>query len=61
MYTYQRRTRFDMRPYVLGEDLTDVVVGHGDVVEEGGMIGDNKGTKYYVSKSDFIKYYELGD
>jgi hypothetical protein len=35
---YRKKALQDMRPYVLGEDLTHVSVSENDTPEEGGMI-----------------------
>lgn len=59
---YQRRGLAEMRPYVLGEDLTGVTINHTDVLEEGGMIAKNPNDhndKWYVSKKYFEDNFEL--
>ena len=51
-----------MRPYVPGEDMTDIYVFKGDTVEEGGMIAmhpQDAEYKWYVPKHVFLQQYEM--
>ncbi len=50
-----------MRPYVVGEDLTNVSVSIEDTPELGGMIaiGADNDARWYVSKTFFEENYEL--
>lgn len=53
-----------MRPYILGEDMTDVSVCSEDVLEAGGMIAVNENDPkdiWYVSKDFFLANYELAE
>jgi len=50
-----------MRPYVPGEDLSDISVNKEDTPEEGGMIArnsDNHEDQWYVAKAYFAAHYE---
>ena len=49
----------EMRPYLLGEDLTGVSVSEEDTPELGGMIarGADNGAQWYVSKGFFQLNY----
>jgi len=60
---YKKKTIQPMRPFVLGEDLTDVSVSVEDTPEEGGMIavGADNDARWYVSKIFFEDNYELAD
>ena len=54
------QTQF-MRPYIPGEDLSEVSVSAEDTPEEGGMIAinrDNPKDKWYIAKDFFEKNYE---
>lgn len=57
---YRKKTTQAMRPYIPGEDLTDISVSVEDTPEEGGMIaiGADNGAKRYVSKTFFQENYE---
>lgn len=49
-----------MRPYIPGEDLTNISVWEGDKLEEGGMIAINPSNpkdKWYVAKKFFQENY----
>jgi hypothetical protein len=58
---YRKTAIQEMRPYVLGEDLTGMSVSEEDTPEVGGMIvrGSDNGACWYVSKEFFNKNYEL--
>jgi len=50
-----------MRPYIPGEDLTEVSVSDEDTPEHGGMIAvniDNPKDQWYIAKKFFIANYE---
>ena len=50
-----------MRPYVVGEDLTDITVGENDLVGEGGMIAINATEvckDWYIPKAFFDSNYQ---
>jgi hypothetical protein len=54
---YKRKGLSEMRPYVVGEDLTGISVSQADTPEEGGMIArnpKNHADQWYVAK----KYFE---
>lgn len=58
---YRKTTIQEMRPYILGEDLTGISINPEDTPEEGGMIArnaDNHKDQWYVSKAFFEKNYE---
>jgi hypothetical protein len=58
---YRKVATEEMRPYVLGEDLTGVSVSQEDTPEEGGMIArntDNHVDQWYVAKDFFAKNYK---
>lgn len=53
---YKRKGLSEMRPYVLGEDLSGISVSGEDTPEEGGMIARNPANhddQWYVSKAYF--------
>ena len=56
---YRKPALQPMRPYVLGEDMTDISVSVEDTPELGGMIaiGADNNAKWYVSKTFFDKMY----
>ena len=59
---YQKKARQPMRPYIPGEDLTNVSVNKEDTPEVGGMIAfnpDNPEDRWYVAKRYFEENYEL--
>lgn len=61
MKLYRKKILQPMRPYVPGEDLTDVSVSDEDTPEEGGMIAVNPGDDtdlWYISKEFFVANYE---
>lgn len=54
---YKRKGLSEMRPYIVGEDLTGISVSKEDTPEEGGMIARNPKNhedQWYVAK----KYFE---
>lgn len=57
---YRKKSVQPMRPYVVGEDLTNVSVSEEDTPEEGGMIaiGSDNGAMWYISKTFFNLNYE---
>lgn len=61
---YKKTSLQEMRPYILGEDLTGISVNKEDTPEEGGMIARNtKNPKdqWYVAKKFFNDNYEYAD
>ena len=62
---YQRKGLSEMRPYVSGEDLTDIGVGVGLVpISDMGMIARDPlkpADQWYVSRKQFEMYYELAE
>ena len=58
--TYRKIATQQMRPYVVGEDMTGIFVSDEDVLEEGGMIArnnDNPKDMRYVGKDFFNSNY----
>lgn len=58
---YRRTGLSEMRPYVVGEDLTGISVGETDIPEEGGMIArnpKNHADQWYVAKKYFHENLE---
>lgn len=58
---YRRKGLSEMRPYKVGEDLTNISVNKEDTPELGGMIArnpDNHADQWYVSKAYFEKNLE---
>ena len=47
-----------MRPYIVGEDLTKVHVRASDTVEEGGMIAKSKNELWYIPPEIVENNYE---
>lgn len=61
---YQKTKTQPMRPYIPGEDLSDVSVSEEDTPQEGGMIArnpDNHQDQRYVAKDFFEDNYENVD
>lgn len=59
---YRKTAVQEMRPYIVGEDLSGVSVSNEDTPEEGGMIArnsDNRKDQWYVAKDFFLKNYEV--
>jgi len=59
---YQKIKLQEMRPYILGEDLSEVSVNSEDIPEEGGMVARNSSNhkdRWYVAKLFFEENYEL--
>jgi len=58
---YRKKALQEMRPYVPGEDLTDISVNKEDTPEEGGMIARNSNNhddQWYIAKDFFEASYE---
>lgn len=58
---YQRKGHALMRPYIPGEDLTNVSVSAEDTPQEGGMIAcnpDNPNDLWYVNQAYFEKNFK---
>ena len=58
---YRRKGYSEMRPYIVGEDLTGISVSKEDTPELGGMIArnpDNHADQWYVAKAYFEKNLE---
>ena len=58
---YRKKGIAEMRPYILGEDITGISVSVGDTLEDGGMIArnpDNFEDRWYVAKDFFKRNYE---
>lgn len=59
---YRRKGFSEMRPYIVGEDLSKVSLSDVDVPEEGGMIARNPKNhedQWYVAKKYFEDNLEL--
>jgi hypothetical protein len=59
--TYRRIGLTEMRPYVPGEDLTDISVSSQDTPQDGGMIArnpDNHSEQWYVNEAYFCAHME---
>ena len=57
---YRKTAVQEMRPYILGEDLSGISVSKEDTPEEGGMIArnsDNHADQWYVAKKFFEENY----
>lgn len=51
-----------LRPYIVGEDMSEVSINKEDTPEEGGMVAynpDNPSDKWYVAKKFFEDNYVL--
>ena len=51
----------EMRPYIVGEDLSEVSVNSEDAPEKGGMIArnsENHKDQWYIAKAFFQKNYK---
>ncbi len=58
---YRKTAIQEMRPYIVGEDLSGISVNSEDTPEKGGMIArnsDNRKDQWYVAKAFFEKSYE---
>ena len=58
---YKRKGLSEMRPYVMGEDLSGVSVSDADTPEEGGMIArnpENHEDQWYVAREYFEQNLE---
>ena len=59
---YVRKGYSEMRPYIPGEDLSNISVANVDTPEEGGMIArnpKNHSDQWYVAKKYFEDNLEL--
>lgn len=59
---YIRKGFSEMRPYIPGEDMSNISVSNVDLLEEGGMIGRNSKNhkdQWYVAKQYFEDNFEL--
>jgi len=59
---YRRKGITEMRPYVVGEDLTGISVSAQDTPEAGGMIARDPGNpadQWYVNAEYFGRHCEL--
>lgn len=59
---YRKMTIQEMRPYIIGEDLSNISVSKEDIPEEGGMIARNSSNyndQWYVAKDFFLKNYKI--
>jgi hypothetical protein len=58
---YRKSALQEMRPYIVGEDLSNVSVSDVDIPEKGGMIARNPlnhEDQWYVAKDFFLRNYE---
>ena len=58
---YRRTGLSEMRPYIVGEDLTNISVGDEDTPKEGDMVArnpDNHADQWLVAKEYFDKNLE---
>lgn len=58
---YRRKSYSEMRPYILGEDLSKISIANVDNPEKGGMIArnpENHDDMWYVAKEYFQKNLE---
>lgn len=54
---YRKKGKQEMRPYIVGEDMTGISITKGDVLEEGGMVarnGNDHTDQWYIGKQ-FVK------
>lgn len=61
MKNYRKTTIHHIRPYVPGEDLIGIAVGHAITPEEGGMIAvseDSPSDPWYISPEYMAANYE---
>jgi chlorite dismutase len=59
--SYMRVGITEMRPYIVGEDLSDISVSPGIIPKEGGMITRNPmdhNDQWYVTEEYFREYME---
>lgn len=57
---YLKNKPQQMRPYIPGEDMTNITVGEGDIPELGGMVcknSDDENDLWYISKKFFQNNY----
>lgn len=58
---YKKKAEQPMRPYVPGEDMSEISVSPEDTPEPGGMVAvniNNPADKWYVAKQFFQDNYE---
>ncbi len=58
---YRKSALQEMRPYILGEDMSGISVSAEDTPEEGGMIArnaKNPNDQWYVARQFFLDNYE---
>lgn len=58
---YRKKVTQEMRPYVVGEDMTGITVSEVDTLEVGGMIARNAkdpSDQWYVAAKFFADNYE---
>ncbi len=58
---YKKKGVVEMKPYEVGEDLSNISVSQEDNPEEGGMIArnpKNHDDQWYVAKQYFQDHYE---
>lgn len=59
---YRKKGLAEMRPYIIGENMTGKTVSKGDTLEQGGMVARNPSNhddQWYVAKEYFEKNFEL--
>ena len=63
MWKFYRKTAVqEMRPYIVGEDLSGISVNSQDTPEFGGMIArnsDNRKDQWYIAKAFFEANYKI--
>lgn len=60
MALYRKKALQELRPYIVGENMTGISVNKEDTPEQGGMIATNANNpqdKWYVGKQFFIDNY----
>lgn len=58
--SYKKVALQEMRPYVLGEDLSGISVNSEDIPEQGGMVARNSSNpkdQWYIAKQFFGENY----
>jgi len=59
---YKKTTLQEMRPYIVGEDLTGISVAPNEEPQIGGMIArDAQGSQWYVSPEFMLQNYVIVD
>ncbi len=59
---YKRKGLSEMRPYIVGENLSNISVSNTDTPEDGGMVArnpENHDDQWYVAKKYFEDNLEL--